>query len=173
MSKQNEDTRQTQSGGSQKSVGTTKSKQEIAEEVQRQLMVSLPSPQLLQDLVSRPISDSTEADIVRGMLREMLPPQTNERMAVLQATLGSYYQGTTDQQQLTNMISLYVNELMSYPDWALKEACIWWVSRQNADRRRKPLPGDISEVAEQMTQFIRVGQKRLDQFEQENEQAQK
>lgn len=39
------------------------------------------------------------------------------------------------------------HELAPYPSWAIGKAVRWWMSSENKDRRRKPLPGDIAERA--------------------------
>lgn len=51
----------------------------------------------------------------------------------------------------------WLNELREFPDWAIEQACAWWVSRHNEHRRKKPLPGDISERALKKAGFVETG----------------
>ena len=127
---------------------------------------TMPSQQLLRELADRPIRSAEEAESIRQILREMLPPQNpQDRLSVLHVTLGHYYQGSTDPNLIGGMVAMYINELADYPDWAVRDACIWWVGRENSDRRRKPLPGDLAEVAHRNTALLRVAQMRINAFD--------
>ena len=56
-------------------------------------------------------------------------------------------------------------ELARFPDWAIDAAVSWWLSRQNENRRKKPMPGDISERAHIEMAIVRIAQSKIEQFE--------
>ena len=51
------------------------------------------------------------------------------------------------------------------PGWAIEAACSWWLSRHNPSRRKKPLPGDISERAHLEARIITAGRKQVEWYE--------
>ncbi|MBA86120.1 MAG: hypothetical protein CML69_15510 [Rhodobacteraceae bacterium] len=56
-------------------------------------------------------------------------------------------------------------ELEGLPGWAIEAACSWWLSRHNPSRRKKPLPGDISERAHLEARIITAGRKQVEWYE--------
>ena len=61
--------------------------------------------------------------------------------------------------------AIWQDELAEYPLWALHNATRWWLSRHNPDRRKKPLPGDISARCEVEMMLVRIAQRKVDQFD--------
>ena len=61
--------------------------------------------------------------------------------------------------------AIWQDELAGYPLWALHNATRWWLSRHNPDRRKKPLPGDISARCEVEMMLVRIAQRKVDQFD--------
>ena len=57
-------------------------------------------------------------------------------------------------------------ELAMFPAWAIDAAASWWLSRQNGNRSKKPVPGDISKRAHLEMAMVRVAQSKIEQFEQ-------
>lgn len=60
----------------------------------------------------------------------------------------------------------WIRELKGLPEWAVENACAWWLSRANSKRAKKPMPGDISERAHREIGIITVGRKQIEFFEQ-------
>ncbi len=48
--------------------------------------------------------------------------------------------------------------LEPYPAWAVKEACIWWLSAANQNRDYLPVPGDIEEKVIEIMRPIRAAE---------------
>jgi len=59
----------------------------------------------------------------------------------------------------------WASELSEYPEWALQKAFRWWMSRSNEDRRRKPMPGDISERAHFEMSVVRGARLMAENFD--------
>lgn len=55
-------------------------------------------------------------------------------------------------------------ELAPYPSWAISNAARWWMSADNPDRRRKPLPGDIAERAKRERGIAKLAVSRAKRF---------
>jgi len=71
-----------------------------------------------------------------------------ERVAT---TLMQYYVADVGAVAARNVAEDYREELKTYPVWAVRRACRWWLSVKNEERRRRPLPGDIAaRVLEEM-----------------------
>jgi len=60
---------------------------------------------------------------------------------------------------------IWQDELAPYPLWSIHNACRWWLSKDNPDRRKKPLPGDISERCEVEMMLVRIAQRKVDHFD--------
>lgn len=59
----------------------------------------------------------------------------------------------------------WTRELAGYPQWAIEAACNWWISKQNPNRRCKPVPGDISERAALEASILTMGRKQVQFYE--------
>lgn len=59
----------------------------------------------------------------------------------------------------------WFDELKDFPAWAISNACRWWMSADNQDRRKKPLPGDIAERAFHEMGFVRIAGKLVERFD--------
>lgn len=55
-------------------------------------------------------------------------------------------------------------ELAPYPSWAIGKAVRWWMSAENADRRRKPLPGDIADRAKREAGILKLAKFHAERF---------
>ena len=56
-------------------------------------------------------------------------------------------------------------ELAPYPSWAIGKAVRWWMSVENADRRRKPLPGDIADRAKREAGILKLAKFHAERFQ--------
>jgi hypothetical protein len=65
-------------------------------------------------------------------------------MARVAALLNPYYEKDTPQMVREIEAEDWLEELGTYPQWAIERAVRWWKSSENQDRRKKPLEGDIS-----------------------------
>lgn len=55
-------------------------------------------------------------------------------------------------------------ELCAYPAWAIGKAVRWWISADNPDRRRKPLPGDIADRAKREAGVLKLATHSAERF---------
>ena len=65
-------------------------------------------------------------------------------MARVAALLSPYYDRDTPQAVRVMEAEDWLQELASYPRWAIERAVRWWKSSDNEARRKKPLEGDIA-----------------------------
>lgn len=59
----------------------------------------------------------------------------------------------------------WIEELNTYPEWAIEAACRWWISRENPKRRQKPVPGCISAKAHEEMATIRIARRMVDFYD--------
>ena len=65
-------------------------------------------------------------------------------MARVAALLSPYYDKGTPEGVRRMEAEDWLEALAEYPQWAIERAVRWWKSADNADRRKKPLEGDIA-----------------------------
>jgi hypothetical protein len=65
-------------------------------------------------------------------------------MARVAALLNPYYEKDTPQMVREMEAEDWLEALSPFPQWAIERAVRWWKSAENADRRKKPLEGDIA-----------------------------
>ena len=65
-------------------------------------------------------------------------------MARVAALLSPYYDKNTAQAVREIEAEDWLEALAPYPQWAIERAVRWWKSADNADRRKRPLEGDIA-----------------------------
>ena len=65
-------------------------------------------------------------------------------MARVAALLNPYYDKDTPQAVRQMEAEDWLEALREYPQWAIERAVRWWKSEENADRRKRPLEGDIA-----------------------------
>jgi len=65
-------------------------------------------------------------------------------MARVAALLSPYYDKNTAQAVREIEAEDWLEALAPYPQWAIERAVRWWKSAENADRRKRPLEGDIA-----------------------------
>lgn len=78
--------------------------------------------------------------------------------------LRHYFVGSVQAETVEGIAEDWIAELAKYPPWAINQACRWWMSEENPDRRRKPLPGDISARARAEMSPVRHGEIALRRF---------
>lgn len=65
-------------------------------------------------------------------------------MARVAALLSPYYDKDTPPAVRKMEAEDWLEALAPFPQWAIERAVRWWKSADNADRRKKPLEGDIA-----------------------------
>jgi len=55
----------------------------------------------------------------------------------------------------------WLAELDGLPAWAIQKACRWWMGSENANRHRKPMPGDIAAVARDKASILGIAERRI------------
>lgn len=65
-------------------------------------------------------------------------------MARIAALLSPYYDKNTPDLARVMEAQDWMEALAPYPQWAIERAVRWWKGAENADRRKRPLEGDIA-----------------------------
>lgn len=143
--------------------------------------------------VSREIADTdqgpvTEAEVQRieRSMRDLLgslPKSKQEAMAIerdvarlnapaprpwiagrVVSLLGQYFVAEPESSVMVAIAADWDAELRGHPAWAIQRACRWWMSSENPNRRKRPLPGDIAERAGREMAIVRVAESALRRF---------
>lgn len=105
-------------------------------------------------------AEAEQAESALAVLsRPTTPKWLHGRLVTL---LSHYFVASSDAKVIEAMADDWHALLSSYPAWAISNACRWWISRDNADRRRKPMPGDIEARTHVETMRLRVARATLD-----------
>lgn len=62
--------------------------------------------------------------------------------------LSQYFAPNMDEGVAAAIADDWCAMLADYPAWAIANACRWWMSRENPNKHRRPVPGDIQERCE-------------------------
>lgn len=92
-----------------------------------------------------PIGTVDELDEIRqGISALTVEARPAWIMARVASLLSQYYAADVPQAAVAMMAEDWLDELREYPQWAITKAVRWWKSADNADRKKRPLEGDIS-----------------------------
>ncbi len=117
-------------------------------------------------LQGRWISSKTEAEAVKEMVAEYSTPASPVWICTrVMQLLGHFYAGELPSIVHEGVSSDWLQELCDLPDWAIDAACRWWVGRDNKKRGKRPLPGDISERAEEIMAGLRIAKTQIERYE--------
>lgn len=75
--------------------------------------------------------------------------------------LSQYFAPNMDENVSAAIADDWCAMLAEYPAWAIANACRWWMSRENPNKHRRPLPGDIQERCHVETERLRVAKLTL------------
>jgi len=81
------------------------------------------------------------------------------------ALLSQYYAADLPQSIVKVMADDWAEALCEYPEWAITKAVRWWKSEANAERKRKPLEGDIAARARYEMGIVKVAEGALRRFD--------
>lgn len=117
-------------------------------------------------LLEQPIS-STEAASELQQQAEFLrrPAPAKWLMGRVLRMLSHYYVADNLDGALDGLAEDWAWELDGLPAWAVSNAVRWWMSSENHDRRKKPMPGDISERAKYEMRGLTVIDIAIKRFE--------
>lgn len=120
----------------------------------------------LLDLRNQPVTTSEEAKQVSLTIEVLSTPATRKWVAGRVATLLSqYFASSVPTEVMAAVADDWQHELAEYPAWAISNACRWWMGAENPDRRKKPLPGDISARSRDEMETVRFARLHVERFE--------
>ena len=118
------------------------------------------------DLLHTPLASKTERDALQQALDKLVTPAPAKwvtgRIASL---LAQYFQGDVSESMMKTIADDWYSELRDFPAWAIAKAVRWWIGRDNPDRRKKPMAGDIAERAQKELGPILVAQSAIRRFD--------
>jgi len=123
-----------------------------------------PDPALAADILRSSLvfighlpNNEAEAEGIREMVEYLEKPATRKWIAGRALTLLSQYFAPNMDETVAKAIADDWCEMLSgYPAWAISNACRWWMGRENQNKVRRPLPGDIQEAAHREMEKVRV-----------------
>ena len=117
-------------------------------------------------LVNQPLKNKLERDGLASFGSRASVPATDQWIRGRVVTLLSqYFVGATSDNVMRGIAADWVFELNGLPEWALQDACRWWMSKDNPQRKRKPLAGDISDRAYQEMVIVRAAKNAVEKFD--------
>lgn len=81
------------------------------------------------------------------------------------ALLSEYYTAELPASVRDVITARWIKELRDFPAWAIEDACDWWVSRNNRERKRKPVSGDIGARCQEITAPLRAAKTQIERYE--------
>lgn len=102
-----------------------------------------------RDLLHTPLGSKTERDVLEeAMLKLSTPAPGKWITGRIASLLAQYFQGDISEGMMKSIADDWRHELQEFPAWSIAKAVRWWTGKDNPDRRKKPLPGDIAEQAQ-------------------------
>lgn len=119
-----------------------------------------------QPLMAQGVPDMEAQSQIEGQVTALRAPADRHWTSGCVATLLShYFVAHMPEGAMRAAADVWLSELRAYPAWSIESAARWWVSRENPDRKRKPLPGDISDIAHRKLAPVRIAEIALKRFE--------
>lgn len=108
----------------------------------------------LRASVSNPIKTMEQAQEILAQCEMLRQPAEARQLAGILATTLSFYAQAGDDPMASARAVMWKRELRNLPEWAVAEACEWWIGAENQDRRWPPKPGDIGAKAKELFALV-------------------
>lgn len=119
-----------------------------------------------QDLLHTPLGSKSERDTLEeAMLHLSKPAPAKWITGRIASLLAQYFQGDFSEAMMKSIADDWYHELRELPAWAIVKSVRWWTGKDNSDRRKKPLPGDIAERAQKELGLLFVAQSAINRFD--------
>jgi hypothetical protein len=119
-----------------------------------------------RDLLHTPLVSKIERDALEEAINKLYTPAPAKwitgRIASL---LAQYFQGDISEGMMKSIADDWYHELKDFPAWSISKAVRWWIGKDNPDRRKKPMTGDIAERAQKELGLIIVAQSAIRRFD--------
>jgi len=101
--------------------------------------------------------DQAAREMASAALIGLQPPANSTWvLARIAALLSPYYEKDVPQAVRMMEAEDWAEALSDYPQWAIQNAVRWWKSEHNADRRRRPMEGDIAAACRKEMDAVRA-----------------
>lgn len=102
------------------------------------------------------IADDDLAAVAQHTVDRMKAPASDKWLAARVSTmLLQYYASDIPAAAMEAVAGDWLHELRGKPAWAVLIAVRWWMGEDNPQRRKRPMPGDISAKATESMRIIR------------------
>ena len=119
------------------------------------------------DLLHTRLNSKTERDLLQAAVDKFSKPAPKKWITGrIAALLLQYFQGEISERMMRVIAADWCHEMQEFPAWAIAKSVRWYISRINPDRRRKPLPGDISDIAQRELGPIFAAKDAIRRFDQ-------
>lgn len=119
-----------------------------------------------RDLLHTPLTSKTERDALEEAMNKLYTPAPAKwitgRIASL---LAQYFQGDISEGMMKSIADDWYHELKDFPAWSIAKAVRWWIGKDNPDRRKKPMTGDIAERAQKELGPLMVARAAINSFD--------
>jgi len=119
-----------------------------------------------RDLLHTPLASKIERDALEEAMNKLYTPAPAKwitgRIASL---LAQYFQGDISEGMMKSIADDWYHELKDFPAWSIAKAVRWWIGKDNPDRRKKPMTGDIAERAQKELGPLMVARAAINSFD--------
>lgn len=116
--------------------------------------------------LTRPFADETEAAQAKAVLGVASEPACDRTVAKrVVSLLNHYFVSPLPAGQAADVANDWLEIIGNPPEWALHDACIWWIGPNNPNCARKPLPGQIAARIKTEMEPIRTAEIALQRHE--------
>ena len=119
------------------------------------------------DLLHTRLNSKTERDLLQAAVDKFSKPAPKKWIiGRIAALLLQYFQGEISERMMRVIADDWCREMQDFPAWAIAKSVRWWTGRDNPDRRKKPMPGDIAERAQRELGPIFAAKSAIRRFDQ-------
>jgi len=111
------------------------------------------------------VNSIDEKNKVKATIEQITVPASNEWIAGRVSTLlDHYFTAPFPAPAMQAVAQDWIKILGNLPPWAIQAACMWWLSEDNPNAHRKPLPGDIAKRAKAEMGIVRLAEGAVRRF---------
>lgn len=106
-----------------------------------------------------------EKQKIEATIEKLTVPASKEWIAGRVSTLlDHYFTAPFPDPAMEAVAQDWIKILGDLPPWAIEAACVWWLSQDNPNAHRKPLPGDIAKRAKTEMGIVKLAEGAVRRF---------
>lgn len=117
-------------------------------------------------MLSRSLGDRSAVDHLSAVLNVASQPAPDHVVGREVVTLlNAYFVSPLPPEQSAAVASIWLEIIGNPPEWALHDACVWWLGPHNMKCAKKPVPGEIAQRVKALMQPLQAAQIAIDRHE--------